>query len=328
MGLSEDLKTVGTTISTGEAKSLRLEGLANEFTHNGEKVTYEIKIGKFGPYILTSLKDENGKDVMRSIPPTLFPGTFTDRDAEMLVFPEEQEGELLYGKYSLKKGRYGDYFERIEDGSTATWPKSLRTSAKNAPEDYIELLFSLPKILGKDERGNEAVLRVGPYGFYVQYDGKNIRVANPLTVTFEGILSEERSTDVTGECDGRSISLRRGRYGLYIKWGDENIKLPNEEKRNPEGLTLERIIEIARKSSEKAGDSVNAEREFREVDSVIPRLVSGRYGYYIKWGNENVALQKEEREHTDSLTDERVREIIEEYKAKPKTAKKSPRRRK
>ena len=329
MGLSEDLRNVGATITTGEAKSLKLEGLRNEFEHNGEKVTYEIKIGKFGPYILSSLKDENGKDLMRSIPPTMFPGTFTDSDAESILFPSEEETKTLYGKYNLKKGRYGDYFERIGDGATATWPKSLRTKAEDAGEDYIELLFSLPLTIGTDTEGNAAVLKVGPYGFYAQYNGKNIKVKDPLSVKMDDIIAPEEVRSVKGELDGRPISLASGRYGLYIKWGDDNIRIPAEDRKNPESLTLERLKEIALSNGkEGTKKKVEAEKEFEEVDGSKPLLVSGKYGYYIKWGSENVALSAAEKADPSSLTDDRVRELIEEHKSKPKTGKKFVRRKK
>ncbi len=329
MGLSEDLRNVGATITTGEAKSLKLEGLKNEFEHNGEKVTYEIKIGKFGPYILSSLKDENGKDLMRSIPPTMLPGTFTDSDAESILFPGEEETRTLYGKYNLKKGRYGDYFERIEDGATATWPKALKTKAEDAGEDYIELLFSLPLTIGSDSEGNAAVLKVGPYGFYAQYNGKNIKVKDPFSVKMEDIVSPAEVRSVKGELDGRPLSLASGRYGLYIKWGDENVRIPAGDRKNPESLTLERLKEIV-SAGKKEGErkTVDAEREFSEVDGTKPLLVSGKYGYYIKWGSENVALSAAEKTDPSSLTDDRVRALIEEHRSKPKTGKKFVRRKK
>lgn len=322
MGLSEDLKNVGETISAGEAKSLKLEGLKNEFTHDGERVTYEIKIGKFGPYIQTSLSDENGKALMRSIPPQMFPGSFSDEDASSLVFPPEEESEILYGRYALKKGRYGDYFERLSDGETVAWTKALKKSAKDAEEDYIDLLFSLPKTIGFDKDNNAVTLKLGPYGFYAQYNGKNYKVSDPLRVTIDEILEPKDAHLIKGEHNGTPIALQPGRYGLYIKYGNENIPIPNKDKKDPESLTLERLKEIV--DDYKSGDDrkMSAEREFAPVDSVVPLLINGNYGYYIKWGKENVALSKEEKENPSSLTDERVKEIIAEYKTKPKTKKK------
>lgn len=320
MGLSEDLKKVGETITTGEAKSLTLDGLKNEFTHEGEHITYEIKIGKFGPYILSSLKDEKGKDVMRSIPLTLFPGTFTDCDAEALIFPQEDSGVVLYDKYSLKKGRYGDYFERLSDNAKATCPKGIK-NPETAGEEYIDLLFTLPETIGSDRDGNDVVLKVGPYGFYAQYKGKNIKVTDPFNVKLDEIIGHGDVNMVKGEYNGKPISLESGRYGLYIKYGDENVRIPQEYKKERD-FTLDWLIEIVSSSQNSNKGTVEAEREFGEVDGIKPILVNGRYGYYIKWGNENVALPKEDKDNVSSLTDERVGEIIAEYKSKPKAPKK------
>ncbi len=328
MGLSEDLRKVGETIPTGEAKSLMLDGLDYSFIHDGEKVTYEIKIGKFGPYVLSSIQDEGGKALMRSIPPTLFPGTFSDSDAENLLFPPEEEGVVLYGRFNLKKGRYGDYFERLDDGATVTWPKALKRNAKDAEEEMINLLFALPKTIGFDSDRNPVVLKAGPYGFYAQYNGKNIKVSDPLHVTVEDIIAPTEKGGIKGEYMGKPISLMSGRYGLYIKWGDENIPLPPEAKKNPEDLTLEKLGGIVSAHTEREEKSVEGEKEFAAVDGTKPVLVNGKYGYYIKWGRENVALSKEEKENPALLTDERVAAIIEEYKTKPKTPKKFTRKKK
>ncbi len=328
MGLSEDLRKVGETITTGEAKSLMLDGLDYSFIHDGEKVTYEIKIGKFGPYVLSSIQDEGGKALMRSIPPTLFPGTFNDGDAENLLFPPEEEGVVLYGRFNLKKGRYGDYFERLDDGSTVTWPKALKRNAKDASEEMIDLLFSLPKTIGFDSDMTPVVLKAGPYGFYAQYNGKNVKVADPLNITVEDIIEPTGKGGLKGEYMGKPISLMSGRYGLYIKWGDENIPLPISMKKYPEDLSLEKISEIASAHASREEKSVEGEKEFAPVDGTKVVLVNGKFGYYLKWGRENVAIPKEDKENPSLLTDERVAALIEEYKAKPKTTKKFTRKKK
>lgn len=326
MGLSEDLKNVESSIRTGEAKSLKLVGLKNEFMYCGERVTYEIKIGKFGPYILTSLRDENGKDLMKSIPPTFFPGTFSDEDAKEIVFPSESEDELLYGEYLVKKGSYGLYYERVEDKKRVTCPSKVKDNPKSATKEYIDFLFSLPKTIGQDENGEEAILRFGPYGFFATYKGNNIRVKDPLTVTISDIISPSTPFAIKGEKDGKDISLVKGHYGYYIKWGEENIALPSEEKKNVESLTLERIMEIAENHKTKSDIKKESEKEFSKVDDIVPFLINGKYGYYIKWGENNISLSKEDKERPLSLTDERVKVLIEEYKQKPKKSIKSYRK--
>ena len=320
-GLSNDLLDVKRDVKAGEAKNLALPGLSFSFDHNGEKINYEIKTGKFGPYILTSLKDEEGKDIMKSIPSDMFPGSFTDSDAEKLLFPDEVHGEELFGKYEVKQGRWGDYIQRLSDNSRVSWPKKLGAPAK-ASEEMIELLFSLPKDLGKDEEGNSVELKVGPYGFYAQYNGKNIKVQNPLTVTLSDIISPKVEESIKGEYESLPIELKRGRYGAYIKWGESNIPLPEKDKKNPEALTLERICEIAKEHKEKVGKVVDADKEFTLPDGTVAYLVSGRYGAYIKCNGENIALSKEEKENPDTITVDSILKHMEEHKDK-KPVKKS-----
>ncbi|MBQ0070259.1 MAG: type I DNA topoisomerase, partial [Spirochaetales bacterium] len=70
-GLANDIQGVKKTVKTGDAKNLLLPGLTYTFVHGDEEVHYEIKTGKFGPYILSDKKEgENQKDMMRSIPDT------------------------------------------------------------------------------------------------------------------------------------------------------------------------------------------------------------------------------------------------------------------
>ncbi|MGN1164328.1 MAG: type I DNA topoisomerase [Candidatus Ornithospirochaeta sp.] len=321
-GLSNDLSSARGKMKAGEAKSLALPGLEYSFDHNGEKVSYEIKTGKFGPYILSSLKDSEGKDVMKSIPPTLLPGSFSDSDAERLLFPGEEEGTDLFGEYSLKKGRWGDYIERKSDGAKVSWPKS-KGSPLSAEKALLDLMFTLPKELGTDEEGNKVELKVGPYGFYAAWNGKNVKVSDPLSVTLESIVSPKEEEGIKGVLDDLPIEVKKGRYGAYIKWGEKNIPLPKEEKKDPSSLTLERVCEIALSSS--AAPANAGGREFVLADGTKAYLVEGKYGAYIKWEGENVALSKEKKENVESVDLTAVEEAVAAHKAKPKSEKKTRR---
>ena len=138
----------------------------------------------------------------------------------------------------------------------------------------------------------------------------------PLTVTLSDIISPKMEESIKGECESLPIELKRGRYGAYIKWGESNIPLPDKEKKNPESLTIERICEIAKEHKEKAGKVVDADKEFTLPDGTIAYLVSGRYGAYIKCNGENIALSKEEKENTDTITVESILKHMEEHKEK------------
>lgn len=323
-GLSNDLASAKQRMTAGDAKSLVLPCLNYSFDHNGEKVSYEIKTGKFGPYILSSLKDSEGKDVMKSIPPTLLPGSFSDSDAERILFPEEEEGTDLFGdgEYCVKKGRWGDYLERKSDGSRVSWPKSLGNPL-SAEKTLVDLMLSLPKELGADDEGNAVELKVGPYGFYASWKGKNVKVSDPLSVTLESIVSPKEEEGIRGELNGLPIEVKKGRYGAYIKWGGKNIPLPKEEKNNLSSLTLERICEIASSSSDTPAPEGG--KEFVLSDGTKAYLVEGKYGHYLKWEGENVALPKDKKENAAEIDLTVVEEAVAAFKAKPKSEKKTRR---
>lgn len=322
-GLKASLDRVKATLSASDVKTLNLCGLTYSFNVNNEDVKYSIKTGKFGPYILTSLKEGTpSKDLMRSIPQDIYPGSFTDETAKAIIFPEEKDDTILYGKYALKKGRYGIYFERVADGERVSCPRLYqKKNPEEIEESIIDLLFTLPLSLGFDSDNNEAILKIGPYGYYASYKGENIKVVNPLNVTLESLIQPEIK-EIKDELDGKPLELKKGKYGYYIKWGDDNIALPYEYKKDTSKLTSEKIKEIALGNNKEEKAAPKAEKEFSGLDNTKAYLINGKYGLYLKWGSENIALSKDIKDNPDSLTDEAVASLIEEYKAKPKASKK------
>lgn len=322
-GLKMDLNLVKANTRAGEVKDLSLSGLEHSFIENQTEIKYEIKTGKFGPYISSDFFDsETGKMRMASIDEKkYFPGTFSDEDAKNILFPEAIDNQLLFGKYQVKSGKFGTYLER-EDGKRATWP-SKRQKPENAEEAYLDMLFELPKVIGQDEEGNEAVLKLGPYGFYAQYKGENVRVVDPMTVTMDAISAPKKgSLDNFGEYEGSSIEIVSGRYGAYIKWGDKNIALPAQLKRNTSSLTREKAIELIQNHGNKEGTTAS-EKEFTLSNGETVQLLNGRYGYYLKHGKDNIAISKEEKENPSILTPERVEELVLSFTPKAKTTKKT-----
>ena len=50
-------------------------------------------------------------------------------------------------------------------------------------------------------------------------------------------------------------------------------------------------------------------RTFPDLEGKGLEILSGRYGAYLKWGERNIALSKEDRDNIDSLSAERVNEL-------------------
>ena len=299
-GLRMDLNLVKANTRAGEVKNLLLSGLEYSFTAGGSEIKYEIKTGKFGPYISSDFFDkEAGKLKMASIDERkFFPGSFSDEDARSILFPEDDAPSLLFGKYQIKSGKFGVYLER-DDGKRATWPLK-RQKPENAEERYLDMLFELPKTIGV-----------------------NVRVADPMNATMDAITAPKSGAlDSFGEYEGKNIDIVSGRYGAYIKWGDENIALPAQYKKRASDLTKEIAIELIQSHGKKES-SVKAEKEYTLSSGDVVQLLNGRYGYYLKRGKDNIAISKEERENLALLTLERVEDIVSSYIPKAKGARKA-----
>ncbi len=314
-GLEADLKDAKATTVAGEVKNLTLPGLSYSFKEDDSDVHYEIRTGKFGPYLSSDYTDtETGKVRMASIDEKkYFPGTFTDEDAKSILFPEEIKA-FLYDKYELKTGRYGDYLTRISDGRIASWPK-IKAEAINASEPFIDLLFELPKTMYRDDEGEEVVLKSGPYGFYASYKGKNTRVSDPLSFNAESVIAEEVLPAFS--VNGKSAEIAKGRYGYYIKYDGKNIPLPASFKRDVSSLKEEDVVNAV--SGVKEEKSVDAEKSFT-VDGESVSLINGRYGYYLKRGKDNIALSDDIKKNIAALTEDKVAELVRAYVPKAKKA--------
>ena len=254
-GLEKDIAAVRRGVRRSDVKNLQLSGLRYSFIHDGKTVAYSIKTGKFGPYLSSdAVDDATGKEKMASIDQLrYFPGTFTDEDASSILFPESAAPEFAAEGIQIMKGRYGEYFKRVSDGKIVNVQRNRKASSYS-PE-LLELLFSLPKTIGKDENGNEVILNAGPYGIYAKYNGKNVKVSDPFNVDVGSIISEKpgevKVIKEFPQLDGKPLSIIDGRYGAYLKWGDKNCPLSKEEKADPASVSEERAREIALNTPEK-----------------------------------------------------------------------------
>ena len=256
-GLKTDLESVQRTVRKSEVKSLSIPGLEYKFQHDGKSVGYSIRIGKFGPYIASDYTDEStGKLKMASIDQTkYFPGTFSDKDAENILFPADNAIKIADGIYQ-EEGRYGIYYRRESDGKTV---RGLKDKKKSLSPELIELAFELPKSLGEDEEGNSVMLSFGPYGFYGTYMGKNYPVSDPLNADKSMIIeasAESGKKDFPvlkdyGVFEGEPLQLLDGRYGIFLRWGKKNCALSKEMKEKGVQLSEEEARKIASEAPEK-----------------------------------------------------------------------------
>jgi DNA topoisomerase-1 len=187
-------------------------------------------------------------------------------------------------------------------------------------------LFKLPRESGMFE-GHVMKVAIGRFGPYILHNEAFYNLEkndDPYTideVRCIEIIEAKRAANaarvIKSFPEDKTIQVLNGRYGAYIKAGDLNVKIPKGE--DPASLTLERCRELAQASGEKekadkqAKDLANALKTFPENKDVI--VLNGKYGAYIKVGDKNVKIPK--NESVDSLTLARCLELANEQD-KPK----------
>ncbi len=160
--------------------------------------------------------------------------------------------------------------------------------------------------LGQDSNGNDIFLKNGRYGPYLEitFDGseKPKRAAVPKHYTIEELTIERarqllalpRNLGSHPE-DQSEVIAAIGPYGPYIKHGRTYANIKDFEEIFSIGMNraVELLVEAAEKKNNKGG---RAGKELKVLGSHPEgeevKIMSGRYGDYIKWSKINVSLPK------------------------------------
>lgn len=116
--------------------------------------------------------------------------------------------------------------------------------------DEAMQLFTLPRIVGTTDKGEEITASIGRFGPYIKIDSiyVSIKGSDPYTIdepTSRGLYAEhmkklaEKFIKVF-EADG--IQIVNGRFGPYITDGKKNAKIPKDTE--PKDITLEQAKEL------------------------------------------------------------------------------------
>ena len=236
----------------------------------------EIKIGRFGPYIV--FKGQDDESVHASIPEEIAPGDLSKQDIKDLIELQKNgpkpigehpdSGEPIY----CLVGRFGPYVQLGKASEDNPKPRRAGVPKEVNPREVsVELavrLLSLPRVLGlHPESGKEVSAGVGRFGPFVVHDG-DFRSLKKDDDVYEvdlnralEILSEPKTggrgskllKDLGRDSAGKKVALYEGKYGPYLKQGTKNIGIP-EEKRAAEFLSslsleqAEQIIKAAGKN--------------------------------------------------------------------------------
>lgn len=268
-GLDEQVKSHEESIDPREACTLELDGL-----------TAKIRIGKFGPYLIT---EQNGQNITASLPDDLTPADITNEIAETL-FAQKKRGPTGLGMdtetglpvYSMI-GPFGPYVQLGDAGEEGKKPKRVSIPKHIDPqqitlEQALDLL-SLPRTLGNHpESGKPVKAAIGRFGPYVVHEGvfkslpKDQDVLKIDLATAVELLKQARTRRGATPIrelgnhpeDGQPVQVFSGKYGPYVKHGKVNATIPKETP--VEEVTLAQALALIEARAAHGGGSRRGSR--------------------------------------------------------------------
>ena len=159
---------------------------------------------------------------------------------------------------SARVGRFGPFIQ-IGTKDDEEKPKFVAIPEKLNMDtitlDEALFLFTLPRVVGVDDSGNEIKANIGRFGPYLQVKTKYYSLKNDDPYTVDEIrakeiieeIDEAKSKALIKDFEKEKIQILNGQYGAYIKQGRKNFKIPKTKV--AENLTLEECLEIIEKDS-------------------------------------------------------------------------------
>ncbi|HEV2371800.1 MAG TPA: type I DNA topoisomerase [Streptosporangiaceae bacterium] len=180
-------------------------------------------------------------------------------------------------------------------------------------EGLKELVSDLTEIDARDVssfplEGTDIVIRVGRYGPYLDRDGQRVNVPpeiapDELTPELAAELFERPSGDIPLGADpetGHPIVARNGRFGPYV-----TEVLPEDAAGKPRTSSLLKSMSLETISLDDALRLLTLPRTLGELDGEPVSAQNGRYGPYVKKGDDSRSLESEEQLFTVTLAEAR-----------------------
>ena len=219
-----------------------------------------VRVGRYGPYL------EHGER-RASLPIDVAPDELSpERVEELLSQPDNRPlgtDPDAGTEIVVRSGRYGPYVTEVLPDGVDERPRTASLFASMSPEtvtlDDALRLLSLPRVVGELD-SEEVTAQNGRYGPYIKKgsESRSLESEDQLfSVTLEqaqALLAEpprrrgrraargplkELGPD---PASGKPVVIRDGRFGPYVTDGETNASLRRSD--SPEGLTLERAVEL------------------------------------------------------------------------------------
>ena len=186
-------------------------------------------------------------------------------------------------------------FDQIAEGEKV-WNETIAAFYKPFHQQVESVLTDreysrVSRELGTAPDGSKVTAAFGKFGAYVQKgEGEGRQYASLgkgqliETLTLEEAMKLFELPRAIGEYEGVPVVATKGRFGPYLRWGERNIKLPRTA--DPLKITLEECIRLIGETPEQpAANPVIA--QWGDL-----QIVNGRYGPYLKSGENNYRIPK------------------------------------
>lgn len=157
---------------------------------------------------------------------------------------------------SARVGRYGPFVQigtkdDEEKPAFVAIPEHLNMDTITLEEALF--LFTLPRVVGQTENGEDIKANIGRFGPYLQVKTKfySLKDDDPYTIELPRALElikqidEAKAKALIKDYPEEKIQILVGQYGPYIKKGRKNFKIPKGVE--AEELTLEEVLKIIEK---------------------------------------------------------------------------------
>ena len=265
----------------------------------GQKREYRVFSLKDGKINERMRSEMAGADSQKLMPTDL--GYITN-DFLVRQFPE-----ILSYDFTAKEE---DNFDRIAEGK-AEWVKTVDTFYRT----FLPLLAAvqpgkLPgRELGTDPESGEPVYakisKMGPCVQIGSAESSKPRFASLkkgqsiFSITLKEALELFKNAlpYTLCELDGEPVIVGEGKYGPYLKYGKEYVSIPKQH--DPLRITEEEAVALLRRRAEQ-------QEPIHQWGDI--RILNGRFGPYIKKGENNYRLPRGSK--AEDLTHEMVLDII------------------